>query len=72
MDGNHNSMTSLLQSLSRRFGVPLSTLKLNARILRDLGLISYGDARRSGGPRLTDVGRLVLELLGELEGVDAW
>ncbi len=28
------TMTSLLHSLSEEYGIPLSTLKLNARILR--------------------------------------
>ena len=36
------SLTSILKELSVECGVPLSTLKLNARILRGLNLISYG------------------------------
>ena len=39
------SLTSLLKDLSETRGIPLSTLKLNARILRELNLISYGSTR---------------------------
>ena len=41
-------------------GVPLSTLKLNARILRDLDLISLID---HGAATLTPSGREVMHLL---------
>ena len=37
------SITRQLTTLSAATGVPLSTLKLNARILRELGLISLED-----------------------------
>jgi len=64
------SLTSLLRRISEERGVPLSTLKSNARTLRDLGLIEVDDRR---GAQLTRLGRLVLGLLsdgGLLEGVD--
>jgi len=35
------SPTSLLREISAEHRVPLSTLKLNARILRELGLLDY-------------------------------
>lgn len=54
------TITSLVNKLSRENKIPLSTLKLNARILKDLGLISNG----SLGAQLTDGGRLVLSILG--------
>lgn len=56
-----NNITSLLAQISERSEVPLSTLKLNARILRDLNLITYGSGSRT--PRLTEVGILVLKML---------
>jgi len=57
------TMTSLLRSLSEERGVPLSTLKLNARILRDLNLISYGPAERGREARLRPLGAFILRLL---------
>jgi len=57
-------MTSLLKHLSEEFGIPLSTLKLNARILRNLNLISYGSTR-SRDAELRSLGTLVLRLLSD-------
>jgi len=63
--GNDQPLTSLLKQLSEDHGVPLSTLKLNARILRELKLISYGSIRDKKAARLEDLGRFVFGLLGE-------
>jgi hypothetical protein len=52
-------ITPQLVSLSRQKGIPLSTLKLNARILRDLELISLEDHSAS----LTESGREAIFLL---------
>lgn len=61
-------MTSLLRSLSEESGIPLSTLKLNARILRGLNLISYGSTKRARTAELRALGAFVLRLLnGETE-----
>ncbi|UCD46192.1 MAG: hypothetical protein JSV27_08825 [Candidatus Bathyarchaeota archaeon] len=57
------SMTSLLRWLSEEYGVPLSTLKLNARILRELNLLSYGSMREKRCARVEALGSLVLRLL---------
>jgi len=65
---NDQSLTSLLKQLSEDHGVPLSTLKLNARILRELNLISYGSIRDKKSARLEDLGRFVFGLLGERGG----
>ncbi|MCS7093669.1 MAG: hypothetical protein RMJ18_00570 [Candidatus Aenigmarchaeota archaeon] len=56
-------MTSNLRSISLNFGIPLSTLKLNAKILRKLGLIEF-----DGGPvlrrvKLTSFGKWIVEVL---------
>lgn len=56
-------MTSLLKSLSEESGIPLSTLKLNARILRDFKLVSYGSRRRLREAKLGALGAFVLSLL---------
>ncbi len=52
-------ITPLLSGLSERCSVPLSTLKLNAGILRELKLIEFGDS----GARLTDFGEVVVSIL---------
>jgi len=45
--------------LSSNTGIPLSTLKLNARSLRDMGLITYRDGRTA----ITEAGAFILQLL---------
>ncbi len=56
-------MTGLLIKLSEETGVPLSTLKLNARILRELNLISYGSVGEKRMAEVEPVGALVLRLM---------
>ena len=58
------SMTSFLRSLSEEYGIPLSTLKLNARILRELNLIAYGNVREARNAEVLALGEFVLRLLG--------
>ena len=41
----------------------MSTLKLNARILRELNLISYGSIREKRHARVESLGSFVLRLL---------
>ncbi|RLG42163.1 MAG: hypothetical protein DRO05_02040, partial [Thermoproteota archaeon] len=57
------SLTSVLIDISKTKGVPLSTLKLNAKVLRGLNLISIKeyDGRRLA--ELSSLGRLVLEII---------
>ena len=64
INGRHRSLNSLLEELSRREKRPLSTLKLNARILKELGLIDYGTRDDPRPVRLTEEGLLVLRILG--------
>ena len=61
---NEQSLTSLLKQLSEDHGVPLSTLKLNARILRELNLISYGSIADRKTARLEDLGQFIFGLIG--------
>lgn len=56
-------MTSLLRNLSEKHGIPLSTLKLNVRVLRELNLISYGSNKVSKDARLLALGKFVMTLL---------
>ncbi len=60
-------MTSLLRSLSEEWEIPLSTLKLNARILRELNLISYGSIREKRDAQVEKLGSFVLGLLEDEE-----
>jgi hypothetical protein len=60
---NNQPLTSLLNRLSQETGIPLSTLKLNARILRKLNLISYGSVRERRLAEVEPVGVLVLRLM---------
>jgi hypothetical protein len=57
------SLTSLLKQLSQEYQIPLSTLKLNARILRELNLISYGSIRDKRTAQLESLGSFILRLL---------
>ncbi len=62
------SLTSLLKRLHEDFGVPLSTLKLNSRILRELNLISYGSVHEKRHAELEPLGSFVMRLLGHVSG----
>jgi hypothetical protein len=61
--GERRTLTSLLRKISEESGVPLSTLKLNARILRELNMISYGSAEERRLAEVKPLGSLVLRLL---------
>jgi predicted transcriptional regulator len=60
---NSQPLTGLLNKLSQETGIPLSTLKLNARILRKFNLISYGSVRERRLAEVEPVGALVLRLM---------
>jgi hypothetical protein len=52
-------ITPLLLSLSQKYGIPLSTLKFNAKILQKLGIIAFSNSEA----RVTDLGKLMLNIL---------
>ena len=60
---NSQPLTGLLNKLSQETGIPLSTLKLNARILRKFNLISYGSVRERRLAEVEPVGTLILRLM---------
>jgi len=61
---NDGSISSFLSRLSEAHGVPLSSLKLNSRILQDLGLIKVSKSRDSfGSAALSEEGRFVMEIM---------
>ncbi len=53
------SITSLLLGISETSSVPISTLKLNAQILKKIGLMDFNGKPAS----LTRLGKLVIALL---------
>ena len=59
-----NSISSLLGGISKIYEIPLSTLKSNARILRELGLISYGNSSSFQVATLTEFGKFLAKLIG--------
>jgi len=56
------SITSILREISRKYQIPLSTLKRNAQILRDLNLIRYGEAPKFSGVEITELGQFISNL----------
>jgi transketolase len=69
VEANSGRITQILNRLSKRSGKPLSTLKLNAKILRSLNLIRY---REGAGAELSELGRFILELLKEEQWREDW
>ena len=58
-------ITPFLQELSSIYGIPLSTLKFNAKILKDLNLITYPTASMQKEVELSKLGQLVLSIIEE-------
>ncbi|GEM_PF-852189 len=67
VDGSHPSLNSLLNEISDNMDTPLSTLKLNARILKDLDLINYGSKNDPEPVTLTSHGKMVLDIIERAE-----
>ena len=65
VENRADRITRILVELSESRGVPYSTLKFNAKVLKELGLLDYGTAVDPVDVRLTDSGRLVLNILRE-------
>ena len=62
LDNNHSSnITALLTVVSKLNNISLSTLKFNSKLLRKLGLISFGNGNRA---ELTDFGRYIFRIIG--------
>jgi len=63
--GAGKTITATLKYISRDSGISLSTLKLNAKILRELGLIIYAEYRAA---ELTEFGAVIFNFIcGEYE-----
>ncbi len=60
IEGNAGTITGTLNRVSKFSNVSLSTLKLNAKILRELGLISYSEFQTA---KLTDFGKAIIDIM---------
>lgn len=58
-------ISSILKEISEKHDLPISTLKLNAKILKELNMISYGTASEPKNVELSELGRFVLDLIKE-------
>lgn len=58
------TISSLLRRISKIYGISLSTLKSNVRILKELNLISFGSLSNFQVARLTDFGKFVANIMG--------
>ncbi len=67
INGKHRSLNALLEEISRDTKKPISTLKLNAKILKELGLIDYGEKHNPKPVELTKHGQLILKILEVVE-----
>jgi transketolase len=56
------SITAILRELSKRYQIPLPTLRRNAQVLRELNLIRYGDVSNFSGVELTELGLFISNL----------
>jgi len=56
---SEKTISSLLREIEKKHKIPLSTLKLNVKILREIGLISLGI---SSVARLTNVGKIIIQI----------
>ena len=65
MEKRKDRITRILAELSEEQMVPYSTLKFNAKVLKELELLDYGTAVDPVDVRLTDSGRLILTILRE-------
>lgn len=59
------SITSVLRELSIVHGIPISTLKLNAAKLRELGIIDFGSKGEERPALLSDEGFAIIRKFGE-------
>ena len=65
IDGRERSLSSFLRELSESYKIPLSTLKLSLKVLRESGLVALVGIRGSdcSSLALTDGGETVIDLL---------
>ena len=59
----NETITRILNRISFSQDIPLSTLKLNAKILKDLNLITFGNNSHFQAAKLTDFGRFIFKTI---------
>lgn len=64
-ENENNTITCLIYDIYNKQNVPISTLKLNAKLLKDFNLISYGSVKQPKTAELTDLGKMVIEIIDE-------
>jgi predicted transcriptional regulator len=63
IDGE-SSITTTIKHIAKITGIPISTLKLNYRILKEIGLLKTDNVGLHS-VKLTRLGKLVIDILGE-------
>jgi predicted transcriptional regulator len=63
-----HSINFVLKKIFQNSSIPLSTLKLNAKILKELGWIIYGNNSSFKKPQLTKTGQVILESINPHNG----
>ncbi len=62
-ESENRSLNTLFEYFGERYQRAISTFKLNARILRDMGLIQYGERHSPRPVSLTATGRIIVRIL---------
>jgi len=57
---NYRSLTHALRSISRKYNIPISTLKTNAKILKELGIIEVNEGKPV---KITQAGKIITEII---------
>lgn len=58
-----NTITSIIYDIYKKQHIPISTLKSNAKLLKDFGLIYYGSPKQPKIAGLTELGKFLIEIL---------
>jgi hypothetical protein len=62
-ENGNSTITSILHIIYKKQHIPISTLKSNAKLLKDFNLISYGSTKKPKPAELTEVGKMVLKIM---------
>ncbi len=64
-ENENETITNLLKRISKKQKIPLSTLKLNARILKNLGLIDFGANSHAQAAEITELGQDIFSIISQ-------
>jgi len=62
-ENGSNTITSVIHNIYKKHHIPISTLKFNAKLLKDFNLISYGSTKKPKIAELTEAGKMVLKII---------